>query len=258
MAAPKHQRIAAQLRAAILDGRYEPGTKLPSEAELGAQAGVSRITVRAALAALVTEGLITTSPGVGTFVRERFVLDFHAASAERADRPKKGDADAFFDEVRNAGRKPSQEFSMRLEPATAEVAIRLQVAEGDIVCVRRCYRFVDDQPWSDQHSYYPMDVAEQAGLNTSGDIAEGTVRAMARVGHIEIGYIDEVTSRVPTAVETQTLDVSAGTPVLVYTRTAWTDSRPVRLTQTVYPADRNRIIYELGDLRGHDEQNDVA
>ena len=48
--------------------------------------------------------------------------------------------------------------------------------------------------------------------------------------------------------ETQTLDLAAGVPLLAYVRTCYTKDRPVRLTETIFAGDRNRLVYELGDL----------
>ncbi len=56
------------LRERILSGHYAPGSQFPSEAELVDEYGVSRTTVRSALAALEAEGFIQRRWGVGTFV----------------------------------------------------------------------------------------------------------------------------------------------------------------------------------------------
>ncbi len=63
-------QVEKQIREAILDGDFAQGDKLPPETELAHQFGVSRPTVREALGALVTEGLIRKVPGVagGSFV----------------------------------------------------------------------------------------------------------------------------------------------------------------------------------------------
>lgn len=114
--------------------------------------------------------------------------------------------------------------------------------------VRRMFRFVDGQPWSIQDSSYPMDIAQECGLLVPHDIPRGTVRAMADHGHVEIGYVDEITARMPTPEETRTLDLGAGVPMLIYVRTAYTKERPVRLTETTFAGDRNRLLYELGEL----------
>ena len=66
---PRDQ-VESQLREAILDGHFAQGDKLPAETELAQQFGVSRPTVREALGALVSAGLIRKIPGVagGSFV----------------------------------------------------------------------------------------------------------------------------------------------------------------------------------------------
>ncbi|PZQ70036.1 MAG: hypothetical protein DI563_18845 [Variovorax paradoxus] len=60
-----HARLRDALRADILEGRLRPGDKLASESEMQAEHGVSRITVRQALAALQADGLIVKLHGKG-------------------------------------------------------------------------------------------------------------------------------------------------------------------------------------------------
>lgn len=60
-------RVAEELRRALFDGELEPGTPL-REVALGEAMGVSRSTVREALAALVAEGLATREPNRGVHV----------------------------------------------------------------------------------------------------------------------------------------------------------------------------------------------
>ena len=59
------------LRSLILNGKVAVGEKLPTEAELGEQFGISRIVVREALADLVRSGLIYKIKGRGAFVSAR-------------------------------------------------------------------------------------------------------------------------------------------------------------------------------------------
>lgn len=63
------------------------------------------------------------------------------------------------------------------------------------------------------------------------------------------------TTRMPTPEEARELGLGTGTPVLVYVRTAHTTERPLRLVVTIFVGDRNRVVYELGNLssRGDDE-----
>lgn len=64
------ERIAQQVKNAILRGTMKPGDKLPSERELVEQFQASRISVREALKSLETSGLLTIKRGSGIFVAE--------------------------------------------------------------------------------------------------------------------------------------------------------------------------------------------
>lgn len=66
---PIHRRIADRLTEAIAQGEYPPGSRLPSEARLVSELGVSRGTVRQALATLSSRGLTEAVPSRGTFIR---------------------------------------------------------------------------------------------------------------------------------------------------------------------------------------------
>lgn len=243
--------IADEIRNRITTGEIAPGTQLPTEPQLIEQYKASRNTIRLALAALENEGLIATEHGRGSFVRDWSSLTHHATRAERVDRPASS-TDAFVAEARDAGFEPSTSFSMRIEPAAAEIADRLQIPVDTFVVLRRVVRYIDGQVNSRQDSWYPMDVAETAGLNVPHDIKEGTVRAMAAAGFVESGHIDEVTARMPTPDDQETLDVATGVPVIVHQRTAWTTDRPTRVTRVTMPADRNRLVFELGNLDAYD------
>jgi GntR family transcriptional regulator len=65
---PFYFQLAALLEQEIASGRWEPKMRLPSEPGLCEHYGVSRTTVRQALARLEQEGLITRDKGRGTFV----------------------------------------------------------------------------------------------------------------------------------------------------------------------------------------------
>jgi DNA-binding FadR family transcriptional regulator len=63
--------ITAQLRQAILGGRYVHGEKLPAERQFASSFGASRATIRTALNRLEAERLVTRRLGAGTFVNFR-------------------------------------------------------------------------------------------------------------------------------------------------------------------------------------------
>lgn len=70
VAAPRKltHAIAERIAAAIANGKFAPGARLPTEQEMGAAMGVSRTVIREAVAALRAEGLVVTRQGAGVFV----------------------------------------------------------------------------------------------------------------------------------------------------------------------------------------------
>ncbi|HZG83079.1 MAG TPA: FadR/GntR family transcriptional regulator [Brevibacillus sp.] len=64
------QMISRELLKMIESGKYPPGSKLPTEMELAAQFGVSRIPIREALSVLRAAGVINSRQGGGSFVEE--------------------------------------------------------------------------------------------------------------------------------------------------------------------------------------------
>jgi DNA-binding FadR family transcriptional regulator len=65
-----YEQIAAQIEDLVRQGAFKPGDRLPSEAEPARTLGVSRPSVREAMIALETAGLVEVLTGSGTFVRE--------------------------------------------------------------------------------------------------------------------------------------------------------------------------------------------
>src|SRR4051812_22026667 len=63
-----HRRVYDELAVRIADGRLPPGAQLPTERELCRELGVSRVTLRKALAALRAAGAVESFQGRGTFV----------------------------------------------------------------------------------------------------------------------------------------------------------------------------------------------
>ncbi|MFD1811269.1 GntR family transcriptional regulator [Rhodococcus gannanensis] len=67
---PAYRLLANRLRGELADGVYSGGVRLPTEAELAVEHGVSRQTVRRAFHDLVAEGIVHRVPGRGTFASE--------------------------------------------------------------------------------------------------------------------------------------------------------------------------------------------
>lgn len=67
---PLYYQLAEHLSEKIQSGELEPGDQIPSERELSEQFGISRMTVRQAIAYLVQQGVLVVKQGVGTFVAD--------------------------------------------------------------------------------------------------------------------------------------------------------------------------------------------
>lgn len=247
MSPTKTRYVADRLREQITGGVWKPGEKLPKHSELGERFGVSVMTIREAVKQLVSERLLMTSTSQGTIVRSQEVLDHVVTDFIRPDRPRSSVSDVFVETVRAAGRHPDKEFSMRMEPASPEVARWLGVEVNDWVVTRTLRQLVDGEPWSWEVSYYPRDLAEQAGLDSPTDIPEGTTRRLADRGHGEVAWRDIDHARPATPEEADALSVPVGTWITDYIRIAANPERITRVTRKRSVADRNRLIHELGD-----------
>ncbi len=64
-----YEEIVEQIRGMITGGELKPGDRLPAERDMAESLGVSRASVREALTALETVGILAIRPGEGTFVR---------------------------------------------------------------------------------------------------------------------------------------------------------------------------------------------
>ena len=90
---PLNRQLYFAIRAAILDGRLKPGTRLPSSRALAADQGVSRNTVMAAFEQLLAEGYLEGRVGAGSFVSRVLPEEvLHARAAVVARRAKGGAA----------------------------------------------------------------------------------------------------------------------------------------------------------------------
>lgn len=249
---PAYRQVADRLRLHIDTGEWPVGHKMPSESELMTQFGVSRVTVRLAVGALRSEGLILTRQGRGSFVRDReptrrvssgrYALDA-AYAAGRVAEP----ATVFGSAAGGVSGQQARyrlERSFREERATMPVADLLGVEVGSGVLERRFVFHVDERPEQITTSYLPLHlvratpVADPANEPWPG----GTIAQLASLGCTVTRVEESVRARMPTPDEAQTLRVAAGVPVLVVTRrmlTGPTRDQPVEVAlDIVFPADR--------------------
>ena len=257
MAEPKYRQIAEDLRALIEAGDLAPGSQLGTESELREKYNASRNTIRDAVKWLTSHGLVETRPGQGTFVVEK-ISPFET---KLTDDPRTGlgggEGVVYLASVAAAHRRSTDSSpSVELAPAGDAIMKALRLPPGETVVSRHQQRFIDDIPWSLQTSFYPMSFVERGAVRLiqAADIAEGTVRYLSQIlGLEQAGYRDTISVRAPDATETSFFSLpDDGRVAIIQTcRTAYADDGlPMRVTVSVYPADRNRLAFDVGKVPG--------
>ena len=238
-----------------------PGSQIPTELELRDSYNASRNTIRDALKLLINAGLIETRPGQGTFVVEKFEPFITTLSGDWQTESGLGGGEghAALAEVearhRTAAASPPR---VEILQAQGYVADRLQVEEGSDVISRHQKRTIDGQPWSLQTSFYPIHFVALGAIRLLGaaNIDEGTVRYLADTLQLkQVGYRDLIAVRAPDENEIKffRLPAEGRTPVFVLLRTGFAldaDNNliPFRLTESVFPSDRNQFVINAGEV----------
>jgi GntR family transcriptional regulator len=144
-----HRQIFLVLKDGIAQGSYAPGTALPKEESLVQLFGVSRATVRRALADLELEGLVLRKHGLGTFVREGLATGAKMATL------------SFVDELRHTAQSTEVRV-VTLESSAPPAAVRsfLQVPDGEPVVHAIRVRMAGKVPLMITETWVPQDLGK--------------------------------------------------------------------------------------------------
>ncbi|HHY31396.1 MAG TPA: GntR family transcriptional regulator [Firmicutes bacterium] len=232
---PLYHQLKESLRERIEAGEWSPGSQIPTEKELAAEYGVSQITVRQALARLVTEGLVERCQGRGTFVSQpslvQDILDLGGFSA--------GFASAGVGiETRLLG--------AGIVPASEGVAKHLKLNQGSpVIEVRRLRLTGNGVPISLQTSYMPSDLCRPV---LERDLArESLFTLLTDVCGLELARAEEVLSAVAVdEYEAKILLVAPGSPAFLVRRTTFDkNGTPVEFVKSVLRGDRCKFTATL-------------
>lgn len=135
---PAYLRVAGDLRRKIVDGSLPPHARLPSQARIREEYGVSDTVALEARKVLMAEGLVEGRSGSGTYVREQPVPRRVARAGYRTG----GASTPFRQEQADAGARGTWESSSEQAAAPAEIAKRLGIEPGERV-MRTRYVFRD-------------------------------------------------------------------------------------------------------------------
>ncbi len=223
---PLYYQLASLLREKIIAGRYAAGDRIPTEAVLVEEYGLSRITVRQALRSLQEEGLIRREPGRGTFVTDQQPVAGRLA------------LDSGIDDLISMGFATSVILlDISDITATPEDVARLKVEPGAPLTQVSRVRYYHKEPYSFIINHLP---AETGGRLNAKYLRRGS---MLRFLEEQLGIPlrdaeQSVRATLADAKLAHWLQTRIGAPLLFVDRVVRTDEeRPVMRTLTYYRSD---------------------
>lgn len=228
---PAHARIAAWLEQLIATRALHPGDKLPAEVDIAAVLGVSRMTLRQALAAIEAKGLIRRSRGRfgGNFVEVPRLEFDHTGLPGFTEQMRRLDMTA-----------GARLVSATTRPAGLEVRRALGLKRGARVHEITRIRSANTQPVLLEETYLPA--ALFPGF-LDADLTGSLYARMADEFGVPLVSADEHIEATPaTATHSELLGVATGDPLLLVSRTAYSrDGVAVEFSHDYFRADRSRI-----------------
>jgi len=225
-AAP-YARVKQFLKEGLGHGHWAPGALMPSEAELVARFGVSRMTVTRALRELQAEGLVTRVQGVGTFAAH---LSKVSSTLTIRD---------LHDEIVGRGHRHHAEVHIaREERASAELGLQLGLSRGDAVFHTLIVHFENGVPLQCEDRYVNPACAPDY---LSVDFTQTTpTHYLLQVAPLWEAQFSIEASRA-SAQEAQLLRIGLGEPCLVLVRRTMSRGVPITLARLVHPGSRYQI-----------------
>lgn len=230
----KARQLYLLLRDRIASGRLNGGGLLPGEQALAAAHGVSRVTVRRALAELQREGFVSRRRGAGTFVTG----DFGA-------KPIVADISDVLAHLAAMGRETGVrllEFAYRNSPPAVARALKLKPGERTQYSVR--VRLIDGAPFS----YLVTHVPERYGLTYGeADLASRPLLALLERSGVKVQRAtQDVTATLASPDIAAALEVEVGSPLIGLTRTVFDrGGAGVEHLSALYRPDRYTLRMEM-------------
>lgn len=220
---PLYYQVAQQIEQAIASGDLVPGERIDTEIEIAERYGLSRPTVRQAIAELVRKGLLVRRRGVGTQV-------VHAKVNRQVE------LTSLYDDLLQSGHRPTTTvLSFEVAPADQVITEALGVAPDCPVQHLERVRFDNGEPLAIMRNWVPLDVVT---LDAAALAHTGLYDLMRNAGiDIHIAH-QRIGAAAATAAQARLLAVRAGAPLLTLERTAFDNTgRAIEVSRSSYRAD---------------------
>ena len=229
-AAP-YLQVKQHLKEGLGSGRWPPGALMPSEAELVALFGVSRMTVNRALRELQAEGLVQRSQGLGTFA-----APLHPVSSTLTIHD-------LHDEITARGHVHQALVQLqRAETAAAPLAAQLGVAPGSTVFHTLITHLENGTPIQSEDRYVNPACAPHY-LRADFTQTTPTHYLFQHTALWRAQYSIEAAR--PTAQEAQALRIAADEPCLIVVRRTFTVDAAITIARLVQPGSRYSLQGEF-------------
>jgi len=222
-----YARVKQYLKDELARGHWLPGALMPSDAELVARFGVSRMTVTRALRELQAQGLVERVQGVGTFAAHLYRVSSTLTIRD------------LHEEIVARGHRHDAEVHVaREEQAAPELAAQLGLAPGARVFHTLIVHFENGVPLQCEDRY--VNPACAPGYLQVDFTQTTPTHYLLEVAPLwEAQYSIEASA--PTAREARLLGIEPGDPCLVVVRRTMSRSVPITLARLVHPGSRYQL-----------------
>jgi len=225
----------SETRSQVLDliEQLGVGEAIPSERQLSASLGVSRLTVRAALDELVREGLLVRRHGSGTFVSEPKIAQELTMTSFTEDMERRGMVPA------------SRTLDLRIAPAGAYLGRLLHVSPSEPVVIISRLRLADRETMAIETLHVRESLVP--GLS-SRDLERQSFYELLldRYGIDIVGGLQTIEPTVTNETESEALGVPLHSPAFLFERTTRSSSGEiVEYVRSIYRGDRYKLVTEL-------------
>jgi GntR family transcriptional regulator len=225
----------SETRDLVLDliEEMDVGEAIPSERQLSADIGISRLTVRAALDDLAREGYLVRRRGSGTFVSEPKIAQELTMTS-------------FTDDMRRRGLRPaSKTLELRVSPAGARLGRLLHVSPSERVVIASRLRLADGESMAIETVH--VRETHVPGL-TERDLEEQSFYELLRdrYGIVIVGGEQTIEPTVTDEDESAALGVPLHSPAFRFERITHSQTGEiVEFVESIYRGDRYRLVTTL-------------
>lgn len=228
----RYIQLKRQIERAIADGLLPPGIPLPPERELAKMTGLSRVTVRKAIAPLVESGLVEQRQGSGSVVAE---------PVQRVEQSLSR-LTSFTEDMELRGIKTTSKWlNKSISAPSPEEIMNLAISTSDTVSKIDRLRFANDTPMAIERATLPMSI-----LSDPLSVEDSLYETLESLGKKPVRAIQHLKATNLKKEDALLLNCDEGTACLNVIRLSFLGSgEVVEFTRSVYRGDAYDFVAEL-------------